>query len=122
MIPRLGMMLAAGKAATPQQQIWNTLWQAGLLIVAAMLLALVGYLVVRHNRARAGADDSLPPTGFTLDDLRRLHRAGQLTDEEFARAKARLTAAVHGATDASDPEAPPPAQGPDADNHPGDAP
>jgi flagellar biosynthesis/type III secretory pathway M-ring protein FliF/YscJ len=116
MIPRLGMMLAAGKTATPQQQIWNTLWQAGLLIVAALLLALVGYLVVRRNRARAGTDDGLPPTGFTLDALRRLHREGQLTDEEFARAKARLTAAVHGDTDASAAENPPPTEGPDADN------
>jgi len=38
-------------------------------------------------------DDSLPG-GFSLDDLRRLRRRGEITEEEYLRAQARLTSAM----------------------------
>ena len=115
MIPRLGMMLAAAGPAT-HQQVWGLMMQAVLLMVGAAVLALIGYLLVRHNRLRSGAADDALPLGFSLEDLRRLHRAGQLTDEEFARAKAKLTAAVRTGADPGAPgDLPPAAESPPAD-------
>jgi uncharacterized membrane protein len=58
-----------------------------LLILAGLaVLAFVGFLVAMRLRRWARdphADAEIP---FTLEDLRRLHREGRLTDEEFRRA------------------------------------
>jgi hypothetical protein len=119
-----GILLAAGTPATPAE-IGRTLLWAGILLAAAAAIMLAGYVLLRRLKSGApepedGADD---PVGFTLDDLRRLHRDGQLTDEEFARAKARVLAALGagladeeaedppssaGAPSAAPPDAPPP--------------
>ena len=38
-------------------------------------------------------DDALPSTGFTLADLRELHRSGKISEEEFNRAKEKIVTA-----------------------------
>src|SRR5690606_31169632 len=71
----------------------------GLLIVAAM-----GVLWLRRWYR---TDETGGPIGFTLGDLRRLHREGQMTDDEFERAKARMIAGAKRALErdaAPDPE------------------
>src|SRR3954451_10469397 len=65
------------------------MWSAALLI-----LLVVGMVVVARMRRRLRQDDAPAPSlGFTLSDLRQMHRAGQLTDEEFNRAKEKIVAA-----------------------------
>ena len=62
---------------------------------AMLLLALAGLGVVAYLRKRTLADDAGDPSGgggFTLSDLRRLHRAGEMTDEEFERARSAMVA------------------------------
>ena len=45
------------------------------------------------------ADDTSGGDGFTLSDLRRLHKAGQMTDEEFEKAKKILIGSVKAAAE-----------------------
>jgi hypothetical protein len=52
-------------------------------------------------------DDSAPPSlGFTIGDLRDLHRSGQLTDEEFQKAKQKIVAAHQAAPPPKPPHNP----------------
>jgi hypothetical protein len=48
-------------------------------------------------------EDDLPTTtggiGFTLSDLRQLHREGKMTDEEYERARSKMVAAGKAAAD-----------------------
>jgi hypothetical protein len=46
------------------------------------------------RRMKAEDDTPVTPSGFTLSDLRQMHRSGQLSDEEFARAKEKVVAAA----------------------------
>jgi hypothetical protein len=61
----------------------------GVVIAGAILL-----MVLRRHMQR---DQRQPQVGFTLDDLRRLHGSGDLSDEEFNRAKAAMIAGIRAA-------------------------
>jgi len=106
-----GILLAAG-TATAREAMWRTLAWAGVLLAAVLVMAVVIGLSRSKGKNDAElADDQENPAGFSLDDLRRLHRAGKLTDEEFARAKARLLAGMGAGEEAEEPEEPPAAPG-----------
>jgi hypothetical protein len=63
------------------------------LLLAVLVLAWA-YAVMWLRRRYWGADDgAVPSTGFTLADLRELHRSGQISEEEFNRAKEMIVAA-----------------------------
>jgi hypothetical protein len=66
-------------------------WLA-VLIGAAIAGAIIIALVRRALRHPGDGDAG----GFTLHDLRRMHGAGTLTDEEFARARDAMIAKVRG--------------------------
>jgi hypothetical protein len=57
-------------------------------------LIVVAFLVVMRLRTWLQSDDgdAAPSIGFTLGDLRRLHKEGKMTDEEFERARAKMMA------------------------------
>lgn len=58
-----------------------------LLILAGFaVLAFVGFLVAMRLRRWAKDPHADAEVPFTLEDLRRLHRSGRITDEEFRRA------------------------------------
>jgi hypothetical protein len=78
------------------------LW-ASLGLVAFLIF---GFLVVTQVKRRMNAGDSDPTaaSGFTLSDLRELHESGQMSDEEFERAKGRVIAAARRATDRDTPK------------------
>lgn len=83
------------------------LWSGVLVvcIVAGFLIALAVKKSLRENEPPGPADAA----GFTLSDLRQLHRDGQLTDEEFDKAKGKIVAASKRATerDSQKRQAPP---------------
>jgi hypothetical protein len=67
-----------------------------LLVVAA--LVFVGYLMISWLRKGLTGDDTdSAPAGFTLSDLRELHRTGKMTTEEFERAKTQMVATIQAA-------------------------
>jgi len=66
----------------------------GLLLVLGLLalLAFVGFVTAIRLRRWAKGPHEESSTAFTLEDLRRLHRTGQLSDEEFRRASESMLA------------------------------
>lgn len=66
------------------------------LILVAFIVA--GWVTVWQVRRRLTKPDETAGTGFTLSDLRRLHKTGQMSDEEFERAKAQVVDAARRAT------------------------
>lgn len=75
---------------------------AGVLVWALILVGLVIILFVavnlikrwmRHQELDVG-----PAGGFTLADLRRLHREGKMSDEEFEATRRRIVAAAQAAS------------------------
>ena len=67
-----------------------------IIIWSLLLIGLIvaGWLTVWQVRRRLQRDDTLGNAGFTLSDLRQLHKSGQMTDEEFERAKAKVVEAA----------------------------
>ena len=67
------------------------------LILIGLILA--GWLTVWQVRRRLTKPDETSGAGFTLSDLRRLHKSGQMSDAEFERAKAKVVEAARRATE-----------------------
>ncbi len=97
-MPNLFSSLAAASAKrtpTPEEAanaiVWGVIWIAIAAVVAAAIAWIVWWMFKRLN-----ATDDAPPfqAGFTLASLRDLHRNGELTDEEYNRAKAQLIAGI----------------------------
>lgn len=63
-----------------------------ILIWSLVLMGFVfvGFLLVSWVRNRLREPDEPVSAGFSLGDLRDMHRRGQLSDEEFERAKQQL--------------------------------
>jgi hypothetical protein len=60
-----------------------------LLGLLSLLFAAVSYL-----KKWLKQPDATVGTGFTLSDLREMRRKGQISDEEFERAKGKIVAAA----------------------------
>src|SRR4051812_377550 len=65
-------------------------WSAAVIGLCVALFFIVS--VVRKRLTDVPTSEG-PATGFTLADLRQLHNAGQMSDEEFERAKAKIVTA-----------------------------
>ena len=68
-----------------------------VILWSLLLIGLIvaGWLTVWHVKRRLQkTDDVLGSSGFTLSDLRQLHKSGQMTDEEFEKAKGRVVDAA----------------------------
>ncbi len=63
------------------------LWAAVLIL---LLLMGVGAALLIKRKVDAWGEEPSGGPAFTLDALRRMHASGQLSDDEFARAKARI--------------------------------
>ena len=82
-------MLAEGNNTT-SIVVWS------LLLIG---LIVAGWLTVWQVRRRLQRDETLGNAGFTLSDLRQLHKSGQMSDEEFEKAKARVLDAARRAAE-----------------------
>jgi uncharacterized membrane protein len=60
-----------------------------LIVLAGVVLA-GGVVIYFIRRSIKGDGDASGGGGFTLQDLREMHAAGELNDEEFERAKAQM--------------------------------
>src|SRR5450432_1685798 len=62
-------------------------------IIVVIGLAALWWLVRKYFREWMSQGQDVSEGGFTLADLRQLHRSGQMSDEEFERAKAQIVLA-----------------------------
>ena len=60
-------------------------WSVGLIGLVILMAVLIMWV-----RRQMSPKDDPQPQGFTLADLRELHRKGQMSDAEFERAKGLL--------------------------------
>jgi uncharacterized membrane protein len=67
------------------------MWISVLLIIAVAGFALASLVRKRMNDAMKETGVG-SPADFTLSDLRKMRAAGQITEEEFERAKGRIVA------------------------------
>jgi hypothetical protein len=80
-----------------------------IVLIVALLLLFGGIVLYRKWM---NADDTTTGEGFTLSDLRRLHKEGKMSDGEFESAKAILIGSLKAAAAKSTAAATPAAQGP----------
>ena len=59
-----------------------------LLVLLVLVIGLFVAVVVL--RKKMSPDEDFHGAGFTLSDLRQMHKKGQMSDEEFERAKVAL--------------------------------
>ena len=82
----------------------NLFQNIGWAVLALVAVVVGGWFAI--VRIRAWMKDEAPSGQvFSLDDLRRLHRAGQLSDEEFERAKEMMIGSVRKAPSRKEPPA-----------------
>ena len=64
------------------------------VVVIALCVGAFWLVSVVRKRFKEDAEITAgPATGFTLSDLRQLHKSGQMTDAEFERAKEKIVEA-----------------------------
>ena len=80
------MVRTSGLSLLESRPLFPVIVWSLILLLAILLL----FLVMTYMRNRVRRSDDFAGTGFTLGGLRELHRWGQLSDEEYARAKAQL--------------------------------
>jgi hypothetical protein len=100
------MFMLSDNSAIPQ----ITHGGSGDIIVWSLVLVvslLVAFAIVAKVKKRLRDDISAAPgaaSGFTLADLRQLHRSGQISDEELEKAKAKIIEAAKRASDRDEEE------------------
>jgi len=78
----------------------NSLSRILLASLALIAVVVFGLVIVSQVKKRLNAtEDKGQPGGFTLSDLRALHRDGRMSDEEFARAKEMVVQAARRASE-----------------------
>jgi hypothetical protein len=73
-------------ADAADRERWVALFVRYVVLIAAVL---IGFVLVTLVKRRFKKPDEVG-TNFTLADLRAMHRSGQLSKEEFERAKQRV--------------------------------
>lgn len=104
----LGLIATDPGTAEPRGGIGELMIWLGILAVAAC----VGVVIIHLLRRWLGRPVEAPGEGFTLQELRRMHAEGRLSDEEFQRARASILRSATAAAGAderkigpSDPDA-----------------
>lgn len=78
-------------AETGDATIRLAMWISILITIAVIGFALASWVRKRMNDAMRETGVG-SPADFTLSDLRRMRSEGQITEEEFERAKGRIVA------------------------------
>ena len=107
----------AGRRGVTGVVFWST------VLVVLILVAFAGYTLLRRWMRTDGADSSAPARGFTLSELREMHRQGELSDAEYEATRAQMLGAAKRAADRMPPvlprkpqrPAPPSTDDPDGD-------
>lgn len=92
LVPLLQAAPAGGTRETPTGRL---IWVSVVLV----LIVVAGLVLVSQLKRRLQHSDSPISAGFTLSDLRQMHKSGQMSDEEFERAKAKVVEAARRAAE-----------------------
>lgn len=87
-----GVISSSGGTAPASTDVPGVLIAVGLLIAAVIVLAIVLLAMRRRLLASSRVDDGMG----LFEELRRLHASGELSDEEFERARERMIARLKG--------------------------
>jgi len=83
----------------------------GIVLACIFLLIVAGagaYVVIWLRKRLWGSDSADEPgAGFTLGDLRQLHRAGKISDAEFQHVRDKVVSAAQRAAQRQPPKQPP---------------
>lgn len=90
------------------RDLGDVYWSAGLLLILALAM-FAGLFVARALRSRFGGTEASAP--FTLQDLREMRSAGQITQEEYDTMRAGLLGQMGRPSAPRPPEDPPSANG-----------
>src|SRR5882724_10743416 len=85
------------------QAVGAVFW--GLILIVFLVIA---FIAVMYVRKMLSPNEDFHGEGFTLGDLRRLHKAGQLSDEEFDKAKSLIVAGLQKQSQKVNPPKPQP--------------
>ena len=99
---------------TPDMSELSRLIPGLLALVVVSVIGLAVAIRVKRYMQRDDPAGPAPSAGFTLSDLRAMHRAGQLTDAEFEKAKEKIVVAAQKAAERI--AAPPPGAPVDRDS------
>jgi uncharacterized membrane protein len=125
-----GAAMVFAQSTAPAGNLFGDLlpW-LGLLVV----IVLIGGGIAIWTRRRLMSGDAAGSVGFTLGDLRDLHARGEISTEEFEKAKSQMIAGLTRRGEISGPESPttsesqvrgevpPPRRGDSGGNHTGTA-
>lgn len=99
------MFWLIGQSDPTQRLSWEGFYWA--LVIMGMLG--VGWVIIAFVKRKADASQvSAPAIPFTLHDLKKLRDQGQLTDEEYQKARDRIVAMSKSQLAPKDPKARPP--------------
>jgi hypothetical protein len=84
------LWLAQTRPLTPSGAASVIFWSA--VLIGLIVVAFLAYAQFKRWMSDSGPTSSGP--GFTLSDLRQLHREGKMTDEEYEQARAKMVASA----------------------------
>jgi len=116
--PLAARVLPGHLGANTEEILGSIFFNLLLLALAVGLVVVIG-LFLRRRLTREDFDSGGP--GFSLAELRRMHREGKLTDAEFHHARTRMAGIDPVAPDGKAPDGKAPADGAEPGN-PGGAP
>lgn len=80
-------------ATAPRSGNISEVWMWSAILMGVLLVGMVAIVIARrYLYSESGSTDA----GFSLESLRRLHRAGEMTDQEFEAAKNAMIGKLRG--------------------------
>jgi len=91
--------MSLGSAPLPHWILAQSETSSSIFFWVAILVVIVFVLIVALAivRKRMSPDEDFHGEGFSLSDLRQMHKSGQLSEEEFERAKAKMVETMQAA-------------------------
>ena len=81
----MAMIVAAAQSVYGKLFFW---------LLVLMAVVVVGCIAAVWVKRRVQEPDTQRPIGFSLADLRELHRTGKISDEEYERARGKMAASL----------------------------
>jgi hypothetical protein len=90
------MLIASLLAAAPPNKDYQAIFLWSFVLIALLIVAFAGYSYLK--KWMNSAEEPIAG-GFTLSDMRELHRQGKMSTEEFEAARSKMVAAAKRMTD-----------------------